>query len=375
MAWHGMACNVGATAVSPGRLVACCLMSVARSMLRVFVCVRVCYAVGLGRRSGVGWLPSGPVHSVATGRRRCRLHERVALVWLPCRRAAMRRSSPSWCSSEPTWRCRTPSGVLLDRDACTMQQTPCKRTPCKQTACKLTACKLTACKPTPCKPTPCKPTPCGVMGALDRAMCKVHRCGRQLATCEQSACIEADGKAGDAVLVCCSWTALMHAALGGHTHVRHSHAPCCSCASKRHMRTGNNANTRTHPPTRALAHASSTALHAQTHMHTHTRTHAHTSARAHADAARVGYAASEARHRCRVPSALDRLECTAHAVGCTLSFICCVVLSVAQLHGVSCMVHVLRCMPHIVCRLSSAVSCIIAWCQSHGACFALPVGR
>jgi hypothetical protein len=138
MAWHGhcMAGNVGATAVSPGRLVACCLMSVARSMLRV-ACASVCVCV---LRSRVGAaigcrLAALGVHSAATGRCRCPLHERVALAWLPCRRAAMRRSSPSWCSSEPTWRCRTPSGVLLDRAGCTMQQTPCKRTPCKPTPC------------------------------------------------------------------------------------------------------------------------------------------------------------------------------------------------------------------------------------------------
>ena len=187
-------------------------MSVACCMLPVAWCVRVrVLRTRVGAAIGCRLAALG-VHSVATGRRRYPLHERVALAWLPCRRAAMRRSSPSRCSSEPTWRCRTPSGVLLDRAMHRAADTMPAHTVQAHTT----------------QQTACKPTPCGVMGALDRAMCKVHRCGRQRAACEQSACNGACN--GNAVLVCCSWTALMHEVLGGHTQVRHTHDPRCSCA-------------------------------------------------------------------------------------------------------------------------------------------------
>ena len=98
-----------------------CVRALVRVRAHVCVCVRVLHSTVGAAAIGCRLAALG-VHSVATGRRRCPLHERVALVWLPCRRAAMRRSSPSWCSSEPTWRSRARSGILLDRAACTVQQ-------------------------------------------------------------------------------------------------------------------------------------------------------------------------------------------------------------------------------------------------------------
>jgi hypothetical protein len=118
LAWHGHGHGMQRRRDSGFTWAACSVLPDVRRMLHVaccMVCVFVCVL-----RSTVGAaigcrLAALGVHSVATGRRRCPLHERVALVWLPCRRAAMRRSSPSWCSAEPKRRCRTPSGVLLDR--------------------------------------------------------------------------------------------------------------------------------------------------------------------------------------------------------------------------------------------------------------------
>ena len=327
--------------------VACCLMSVAC----VCVCVRVCYAVGLGRRSGVGWLPSGCTRRPQAGAvARCmsawRSHGCRA-AGRPCagRRRAGAAPSRRGDAERPRVSCST--------EPCTMQQTPCKRTPCKR--------------------TPCKPTACGVMGALDRAMCKVHRCGRQRATCEQSACVEADDEAGQR----CPRLLQLDGADACRSRRPYARAPLAR-TSKRHISAGTMPHTHASADTRACARK----LHSLARTHTHPRTHAHARTHAHTRAARVGYAASAARHRCRVPSAGDRLECIAHVVccpahvvGCSLSFVCCMLPSVAQLHGVSCILHVLCCMPHIVCRLSSVVCCITAWCQLHGACFALPVGR
>jgi hypothetical protein len=121
-AWHGMQRRHD----SSFTWAACCMLHVVRCTLHAAWCVCLCvrYAVGLGRRSGVGWLPSGCTRWARAG---AVAHERVALAWLPCRRAAMRWSSPSWRSSEPKWRCRTPSGDPLDRAACTVQQTACKQ--------------------------------------------------------------------------------------------------------------------------------------------------------------------------------------------------------------------------------------------------------
>jgi hypothetical protein len=77
-------------------------------------------------------------------------------------------------------------------------------------------------------------------------------------------------------VVACSWTALMHAALGGHTHVRapsaclvrrgvaraaaRAHAPACT-------------RTRVHTHTRAGMHTHTTQLHAHAHAHANAHTH------------------------------------------------------------------------------------------------------
>ena len=138
---------------------ACCMLHDVRCTLHAAWCVRVCYAVKVGAAaSGAGWLPSGCTRWARAG-----AVARCMSAWHSrgCRAAgvAMRRSLPSWCSSEPTWRCRTPSGVLLDRVACIVQ------------ACIVQACTVQA------------DTVQRATGALDRALCKVHRCGRQRATC------------------------------------------------------------------------------------------------------------------------------------------------------------------------------------------------
>ncbi len=107
-----------------------CMLHDVRCWLRVAwfvcVCVRVCYAVGLGRRSRVGWLPSG-----CTRRPRAGAVARCMSAWHShgCRAAGRPCAGRRRAGAAPSRR----GDPERPRVSCsTEKHAPCKQTPCSR---------------------------------------------------------------------------------------------------------------------------------------------------------------------------------------------------------------------------------------------------